>query len=139
MSDNEKQPSLDDNQVTGDDNYDLLWIIVLTVIQTIVMAKASTSCYGCEIDHPSQKQHMCGGCLSPLDECTDFYFEDACGSVKAREVLQVYQDVCQELGMVEDPNAFVLFVNMMTRDDLQYRVSLDIPWSKFTDIIEKHL
>lgn len=52
--------------------------------------EAKENCHGCSFDHPSQKQHMNIGCLSPWSELRDVYIEKCFEEISVEDVLRRY-------------------------------------------------
>uniref|UniRef100_A0A8W8MT42 Uncharacterized protein n=1 Tax=Magallana gigas TaxID=29159 RepID=A0A8W8MT42_MAGGI len=49
---------------------------------------AKENYHGCSFDHPSQKQHMNIGCLSPWSELRDVYIEKCFEEISVEDVLR---------------------------------------------------
>ena len=56
---------------------------------------SKTQCYGCEIDHPSQKQHSC---LMMYDDGTMmfYYFDEALDRVNELDILQKFENSLEQ-------------------------------------------
>jgi hypothetical protein len=65
-------------------------------------------CYGCEVDHPSQIQHMeTGGCLSTEPQLTwvetvEEFFEIVLANVERERLVEIGAKVCARPGIEED-------------------------------------
>lgn len=70
------------------------------VLKERILAKAKEHCHGCMTDHPSHKQHMLLGCLSPWEEQRDAFVEECFYTIPPDRVLEHYSN---ESGDVDDP------------------------------------
>ena len=68
---------------------DVVWKLIYSQCLTEEIATlAMTQCYGCKVDHPSQRQHSC---LMFDDEANlYFYFRDAIKSLNDEQVLEKF-------------------------------------------------
>ena len=73
--------------------FDFVYAKALYEVKKLTMKK---SCYGCEINHPSQRHH---DCLMEWDNTDDdeyrldFYFEDMVKEVDEATILQAWEDI----------------------------------------------
>lgn len=70
------------------------------VLKERILAKAKEHCHGCMTDHPSQKQHMVLGCLSPWEDQRDAFIEECFYTIPPDCVLEHYSN---QSGDVDNP------------------------------------
>lgn len=71
-------------------NVDSMKPIIYEILKEKVFEMAKENCHGCSFDHPSQKQHMNMGCLSPWSELRDVYIEKCFEEISVEDVLRRY-------------------------------------------------
>jgi hypothetical protein len=83
------------------------------VLWEMVTSKFKEHCHGCITSHPSQKQHMDLGCLSPWEEQRDAYIEQCFHTVDPNRVIEHYtkatvdtHDPWKKLKLVHDDKSF---------------------------------
>jgi hypothetical protein len=80
-------------------------------------------CHGCEIDHPSQKQHMStGGCLNPdpqltWEEIVEEFFEIVLVNVDLARMIEIGAKACARPGINEDLCLSVVHPVIETSDE----------------------
>ena len=57
------------------------------------------NCYGCAIDHPSQRQHVC--CMMDLDERVLVYFDEAFASMDVFRVMETVKESLQQKLLIQ--------------------------------------
>ena len=62
------------------------------------------NCYGCEIDHPSQRQHHC--LMYDQEESIYMYFEELLTAVKQDEILLSWTEIVDSLDISPELVAF---------------------------------
>ena len=66
---------------------------------TILVVK---ECYGCEVDHPSQRRHEC--LMMPGEDRMLFYFDKARENIESKNVMEDFVEALKEKGI--ELNAF---------------------------------
>jgi hypothetical protein len=66
------------------------------------------NCYGCRIVHPSQKQHMHGGCLMEWEDAVDMYYHESLLNMGVENLKPYIHHVCEVLDILPDS----LFVDL---------------------------
>ena len=78
------------------------WTQVVLGEKKIQAAKTErNNCYGCEVNHPLQVQHMGnGGCLEPFDwkDLVGLYFDEAKGGIEIATVTRIVTETSKRLG-----------------------------------------
>jgi hypothetical protein len=67
--------------------------IIKEILREMVICKTKENCHGCLTDHPSQKEHMELGCLSPWQEQKSAYMEECYHTISPNNVLEKYIEV----------------------------------------------
>ena len=60
-------------------------------IKPLIPGLIKTRCLGCEIEHPSQTQHIC--CMFPIDTQLELCFDDALNTVDEKAVLALWKEI----------------------------------------------
>ena len=63
----------------------------------LVFAEVRKRCYGCEIQHPSQRHHDC--CMLTEQESWDLYYLEVKDEIKSNKVWEIAAGVCHMLGI----------------------------------------
>ena len=77
------------------------------------------NCYGCEQDHPSQRQHL-DGCLQEFDDAVERYFDVAVLEVKAKDVEELCARVLEFANQPVEEAIIVFTEDITAVDGLAY-------------------
>lgn len=67
--------------------------IIKKILRKMISCKSKEQCHGCLTDHPSQKQHMEMGCLSPWEEKRDLYLTDCMNNIPQELVVKEFEEI----------------------------------------------
>ena len=70
------------------------------LISNEIQCLRNQNCAGCLFDHPSQIQHMDGGCMDVWSDCVDSYLDDALALVTTDKVKKV---TCEVMNIINTP------------------------------------
>ena len=66
---------------------DITTMITTHLVVAEIRQRMSQKCYGCQVDHPSQIQHMgFGGCMDEWESSVDHYYDEAFAFIKPEDV-----------------------------------------------------
>jgi hypothetical protein len=82
--------------------YDLSEELALFILRREILQLMEENCYGCCVDHPSQRQHMEGGCLMEWEDAVDMYFHRSLLNMGLETVKPYILCVCQVLDVSPD-------------------------------------
>lgn len=85
------------------------------VLEDYIAKKKKSTCYGCEIEHPSQKEHDC--MMMTEQEHLDRHFENAFNDFTMLDVLLVFKDRVKLVNIRPETvcNYFLLNVIMLDK------------------------
>lgn len=101
--------------LTLDDIREAVQITFGDKIKKVIENKATEGCYGCSVTHPSQIQHMSGGCLSDWEDKRDAYLEESFRTLNRRDITE---ELMERFDTVEKDNVEKM-VNAMSLKDIQ--------------------
>ena len=81
---------------------DLSEELALFILRREILRLMDENCYGCRVDHPSQSQHMEGGCLMEWEDAVDTYFHRSLLNLSVETVKPYIHRVCQDLDISPD-------------------------------------
>ena len=95
-------------------------------LRNVIRQKMNDSCYGCEVDHPSQVQHMQGGCLSDLSECVDQHLSSTILQVIFSNcIARVIKQLREIIPLPEDMSNHIQSCYDITEDDIRTELLKD--------------
>ena len=95
-------------------------------LRNVIRQKMNDSCYGCEVDHPSQVQHMQGGCLSDLSECVDQNLSSTILQVIFSNcIARVIKQLREIIPLPEDMSNHIQSCYDITEDDIRTELLKD--------------
>jgi len=78
---------------------ELMKSVFVIILEDDITTAAMSGSYGCTVTHPSQKQHMDGGCMFIWEDQVDRYIDDCFKNISTDKVVSLFQEKLQQEGL----------------------------------------
>ena len=107
----------------------LLDMIACFLITERINELKSKKCYGCQVDHPSQIQHMYTGCMMEWEDAVRYYFDEAVKMTTPEKVTEAFLKIVNVLKVSHDVHGLFSEMNMENIKDMVKSQDMDIEFT----------
>lgn len=117
-------------------NDKILAYCFMHLLQKNINVMAGLRCFGCSVDHPSQTQHMSGGCLADAEEKLDLYYDEVNSTITDMQVKELYITLMRELRLEPNGGDSLQISEMRAKNYHQDLLLKSETFSTFSDAID---